>query len=199
MRQSSHILSTSSRLGASVYIQCLPASLAATRSIVLLTPNGLPQRMQAKGWLLFEHAGSRRGGAKIDLRLERDDFFRTGGLAQAALHASILGKAQHRLLGIVAERPGRAGRDAGKAQRAARHIEPNRAERRPRRQRQHGDGRGRQAHAVRAASGAGGCVCRRPAGSWRPSAARREAARRRARQPALRGSSVSIVATASAP
>ena len=48
-RQSSHILSTSRRCGAPWNIQCLPSSLAVTRSIVLLTPNGLPQRMQANG------------------------------------------------------------------------------------------------------------------------------------------------------
>src|SRR5437899_2466667 len=35
---------TSRRFGEFWYIQCLPSSLAATRSIVLLTPQGLPQR-----------------------------------------------------------------------------------------------------------------------------------------------------------
>src|SRR6202047_4734898 len=33
----------------SAYIQCLPSSLATTRSIVLLTPNGLLQRTQENG------------------------------------------------------------------------------------------------------------------------------------------------------
>ena len=40
---------TSSRPGASLYIQCWSCSFAATRSIVLFTPNGLPQRMQQNG------------------------------------------------------------------------------------------------------------------------------------------------------
>src|ERR1700719_2462310 len=40
---------TSRRLDEPVYIQCLPSSFAATRSIVLFTPNGLPQRMQQNG------------------------------------------------------------------------------------------------------------------------------------------------------
>ena len=39
-------LDESRRCGALWYIQCLPSSLARMRSIVLLTPNGLPQRMQ---------------------------------------------------------------------------------------------------------------------------------------------------------
>src|ERR1700730_16092462 len=40
---------TSKRLGESWYIQCLPSSMATTGSIVLLTPNGLPQRTQGNG------------------------------------------------------------------------------------------------------------------------------------------------------
>ena len=40
---------TSSRFFESLNIQCWPSSLAATRSTELLTPNGLPQRMQANG------------------------------------------------------------------------------------------------------------------------------------------------------
>src|SRR5262245_37528907 len=48
-RQSSHILMTSRRPGEPLYIQCVPSSLAATRSIVLLTPKGLPQRRQQNG------------------------------------------------------------------------------------------------------------------------------------------------------
>src|SRR4029077_14798913 len=49
MRQSAHIFTRSSRCLESLYIQCLPSSLAATRSTVLLTPNGVPQRMQRNG------------------------------------------------------------------------------------------------------------------------------------------------------
>src|ERR1700741_497172 len=48
-RQSSHILMTSRRFGEPAYIQCLPSSFASTRSIVVLTPNGLPQRTQQNG------------------------------------------------------------------------------------------------------------------------------------------------------
>src|SRR5260370_7397786 len=48
-RQSSHILMTSRSLDEPEYIQCLPSSLASTRSIALPTPNGLPQRMQQNG------------------------------------------------------------------------------------------------------------------------------------------------------
>src|SRR5262249_60322574 len=48
-RQSAHIFTTSKRVLESLYIQCLPSSLAATRSTELLTPNGVPQRMQRNG------------------------------------------------------------------------------------------------------------------------------------------------------
>ena len=102
-RQSSHILMTSSRVAEPLNIQCLPSSLAATRSIVLLTPNGLPQRMQANGSSSLSTRARRGGGAEIELRLERDDLLRAGRLAQPALHAGVLGKAQHRPLGIVAD------------------------------------------------------------------------------------------------
>src|SRR5262245_47828337 len=43
----------SRRSGASLNIQCRPASLAVTFSIVLLTPKGLPQRMQQNGSSCF--------------------------------------------------------------------------------------------------------------------------------------------------
>src|SRR5262249_21335658 len=48
-RQFSHIRMTSSRFFESLYIQCLPSSLATTLSTELLTPNGLPQRMHSAG------------------------------------------------------------------------------------------------------------------------------------------------------
>ena len=64
-----------------------------------------------KRLLLLEHA-RRRGGAKVEPRHERDHLLRTGRLAQPALHAGILGEAQHRPVGIVRQRAGRAGRDA---------------------------------------------------------------------------------------
>ncbi len=40
---------TSSRFLESLYIQCLPSSLATTRSTELFTPKGLPQRMHSAG------------------------------------------------------------------------------------------------------------------------------------------------------
>src|SRR5271169_1097418 len=40
---------TSRRLAEPWNIQCLPSSLATTRSIVLFTPNGLPQRTHGNG------------------------------------------------------------------------------------------------------------------------------------------------------
>src|SRR6185295_20058660 len=48
-RQSAHILITSRRCAEFLNIQCLPSSLAATRSTELFTPNGLLKRMQQNG------------------------------------------------------------------------------------------------------------------------------------------------------
>src|SRR5207248_2034226 len=87
-----------------------------------------------KRLLLLEHTRQRGGGAEVDLRLERDHLLRAGRLAEAALYAGVLGEPQHRLLRIVAERAGRTGRHAGEAERAARNIDFDRAERRARRQ-----------------------------------------------------------------
>src|SRR4029453_6782426 len=82
-------------------------------------------------WFLFlESAGYRGGGAEIELRFERDYLLWAGRFAESALHAGILGKPQHRPLGIVRQRPGRAGRHAGEAQGAAVDIDLNGAERR---------------------------------------------------------------------
>src|SRR6516225_11297408 len=94
---------------------------------------------------LFEHAGARGRGAEIELRPERDYFLRARGLAQPALHAGVFRKTQLRPLRIVAARAGRAGRHAGEAQRAALHIDLDRAEGRARGQRDHVDGRRRGA------------------------------------------------------
>src|SRR5215510_974216 len=69
-------------------------------------------------------------GAEIDLRLERDHLLGTGRLAETALHAGVLGKLQGRLVRIVTERAGRAGRHAGEAERAAGNVDIDRAERR---------------------------------------------------------------------
>src|SRR5215831_7327825 len=98
-----------------------------------------------KRLFLFEHAGARRRGAEIELRPQGDHFLRARGLAQPALHAGVFRKAQLRALRIVAERAGRAGRHAGEAERAALHIDLDRAEGRARRQCDHVDGRRRGA------------------------------------------------------
>ena len=84
---------------------------------------------------LLDDAARGGGGAEIDLRLEADHFLRAGRLAQPALHAGVLGEAQHRPLGIVRQRAGRAGGDAGQAQRAAFDLDLEGAERRALRQR----------------------------------------------------------------
>src|SRR5262249_26522271 len=91
--------------------------------------------------LLLDPARQRGSGAEVELRLEGNDLLRTGRLAQPALHAGVLGEAQRRLLRIVAERAGRAGRYAGEAERAARNVDLDRAERRTLGQREHVDWR----------------------------------------------------------
>src|SRR5438874_12555366 len=67
-RQSAHILMTSTRLALAPWnIQCLSPSLASTRWIELLVPNGLPQAMQLNGSSSF----STRGGAFQALKSRR--------------------------------------------------------------------------------------------------------------------------------
>src|ERR1700704_1440913 len=78
--------------------------------------------------LLLEHARTRGGGAEIELWPQRDHLLRTSRLAQPTLHACVFRKAQHRSLGIVAERSGGAGRHAGETERAALDIDLDRAE-----------------------------------------------------------------------
>src|SRR6478735_3554741 len=78
--------------------------------------------------LLLEHPCIRGGGAKIELRSQRDHLLRARCLAQPTLHACVLGKTQHRSLGIVAERAGRASRHAGETERAPLDIDLDRAE-----------------------------------------------------------------------
>ena len=73
----------------------------------------------------------------------RDDLLGAGGFAKPALHAQALGEAQHRAVGIVRQRAGRAGGDAGMAERAAFDIQLHAAEGRARRQRHDIDRRGR--------------------------------------------------------
>ena len=79
---------------------------------------------------LFEHARRRGRGPEVELRLERDHLLRTGCLAQPALHAGIFGEPQRRALGIIAQGTGGAGGHTGEAERAARSVDFDRAERR---------------------------------------------------------------------
>src|ERR1700716_423018 len=72
---------------------------------------------------------------EIEPRLQRDDVLGTGRLAKPALHAEAFGEAQHGTIGIVRQRGGRAGGDAGMAERAALDVDVDAAERRSRRQR----------------------------------------------------------------
>src|SRR5262249_26133957 len=104
-----------------------------------------PERLAAAGAVerlfFLEDARGGGGGAEIELRRQRDHLLRAGRLAQAALHAGVLGEAQHRPLRIVAERAGRAGADAGEAERAALDVDRDLAERRALRQRDQVGGR----------------------------------------------------------
>src|SRR6185369_1604891 len=71
-----------------------------------------------------------------------DDFFGAGGFAEPALHAEAFGETQHRAIGVIGQRAGWAGGDAGMAQRAAVDVKVYGAEGRARRQRYDIDGRG---------------------------------------------------------
>ena len=92
---------------------------------------------------LLQHALWRVPGLEVEPRLDGNDLLGAGGFAQPALHAEAFGEAQHGAIGIVGQRAGRAGGDAGVAQRAAIDIKLHGAERRARRQRHHVDRRGR--------------------------------------------------------
>src|SRR4029079_1077566 len=100
-----------------------------------LDPERLVATDAVERLLLLEHARTRGGGAEIELRPQRDHLLRARRLAQPALHAGIFGEAQHRPLGIVAERAGGAGRHAGTGERAPLDIDAHRAEGRARGQR----------------------------------------------------------------
>ena len=80
---------------------------------------------------------------KSSCGVERDHLFRARRLAQSALHAGVFGEPQRRALRIVAERAGRAGGNAGEAERAAFDIDRDGAEWRAGRQRDHVGRRGR--------------------------------------------------------
>ena len=80
----------------------------------------------AERLFLLEDARAAACGAEIELRSQRDDLLGAGRLAQPALHAGVLGEAQHRPLRIIAQRAGRAGRHAGQAQGAAGDVDLDR-------------------------------------------------------------------------
>src|ERR1051326_5740019 len=67
----------------------------------------------AERLLLLEHARRSNRRAEVEPWHEGDHFFRTGRLAQAALHAGIFSKTQQRPLGVIRQCAGGAGRDAG--------------------------------------------------------------------------------------
>src|SRR4029079_10330654 len=57
-------------------------------------------------------------GLEVKTRLDGDDFFGAGGFAEPALHAEAFGETQHRAIGVIGQRAGRAGAEAGMAPRA---------------------------------------------------------------------------------
>src|SRR6185295_13281433 len=91
---------------------------------------------------LLENTKRRVPGPEVETWLDGDDFLGAGGLAKPALHAEALGKAQHRAIRVIRQRPRRTGGDAGVAQRATLDIQLHEAEGRPRRQRHDIDRRG---------------------------------------------------------
>src|SRR6478735_5817989 len=97
-----------------------------------------------EGILFFQDSRWRVPRLKIQLWTERDGVFRAGCFAQTALHADALGEAQHRPIGVIRERAGRACGYAGMAERAAFHIEQHRAEWRTGRERYNIHGRRRR-------------------------------------------------------
>ena len=84
------------------------------------------------GLVQGRRAARRRG--EVEPRLERDHALRAGDAAQPALHAGLLGEADPGPVRVVAERPGRAGADAGQTQGAAGGVHLDGAEGRARRQ-----------------------------------------------------------------
>ena len=125
-------------------IQCLSESFAITRSIAPRVPKALPQAMQWNGSSSFRRGAAPPRPSKSSCGTRRDRVFRTGRGAEPALHAKALGEGEHRLVGIVGERVGRAGADAGEAERAGLGLEGEPAEGRAGRQRHDADRRGRR-------------------------------------------------------
>src|SRR3954447_19609241 len=105
-----------------------------------LHSEGLAALDAAKWLLLLQYPGRRGRGAEIDLGLQGDDLFRTGHLAEPALHAGVLDKAQHRPLRVIPQRAGRTCRHAGQAKRAVTRIDFDRPEWRPLWERDNVDG-----------------------------------------------------------
>ena len=139
-------------------------------------PNGLPQRVQSAGSSSLRTRGLRAAGVKSSRGSSRITLLGAGALAQAALDAGILEEAQHRPVGVVEQGPGRAGADAGEAQRAAADVDLERAERRPCRQR-HEVGRRRR----------GGVQVVQRQAHQRPLAAHRQEVAARQRRPRAAG------------
>ena len=108
-------------------IQCLPSSLAVTRSIVLFTPNGLPQRMQQNGSSCLITRADAVAARKSSCGFSLMTF--SGQVALHSPHCTQASSAK-RSVGFSgsSQRAGRAGRDAGQAQRAAFDIDLDRAE-----------------------------------------------------------------------
>src|SRR4030081_3274054 len=82
----------------------------------------------------LQHAKRRVPCLEIEPRLKRDDVLGAGRFAKPALHAEAFGEAQHRAVGIIRQGGGRAGGDAGMAERAALDVDVDAAKRGARRQ-----------------------------------------------------------------
>src|SRR5215216_2260789 len=65
---------------------------------------------------LLQHALRRVPGLEVETWLDGDDLLGAGGFAEPALHAEAFGEAQHRTIGVIGQRSGRAGSDACMAQ-----------------------------------------------------------------------------------
>ena len=136
-------------------------------------------RCSAKGSSSLSTRARRLPGGEVEPRHERDRVLGAGRGAQPALDAQALREAQHRPVGIVGQRRGRAGADAGEAERAGVGVEVEPAERRAGRQRD----RRRPARAPRDGSSRNASASRPRLRADRQEARRRRAAGAPARRP----------------
>ena len=136
---------TSRRFAESLNIQCLPSSLAATRSIVLLTPNGLPQRMQQNGSSSLSTRAGAVAARKSSCGLSVITF--SGQVALHSPHCTQASSAKRSIgrSGSSDSAPVGQADTQDEAQRAALDVDLDRAERRALRQRHDVDRRGRRA------------------------------------------------------